>query len=39
MKLLFPTWITPDELSGMLDSIDDELLWGDIFARFLQDMS
>ncbi|MGB3904002.1 MAG: FkbM family methyltransferase, partial [Anaerolineae bacterium] len=39
MKLLFPTWITPDELYGMLDSIDDELLWGDIYAKFLQGMS
>ncbi len=35
MKLLLPTWVTSDELFKKLDSLQDELLVGDIYARFL----
>lgn len=35
MKLLFPTWVTPNELYEKLDSLEDVLLWGDIYAKFV----
>jgi FkbM family methyltransferase len=35
MKLLFPTWLTPNELCLKLDSLNDKYLWGDIYARFI----
>lgn len=34
MRLLFHPWAAPEELCEELSSIDDELLWGDIYARF-----
>ena len=35
MELLLPTWVTSDELFERLESSQDELLVGDIYARFL----
>jgi len=35
MKLLFSKWVEPNELYKKLDSIEDELFWGDIYARFI----
>ncbi len=34
MELLLPTWVTADELIKKLESIEDSLLWGDIYAKF-----
>lgn len=34
MKLVFPNWITSDELYQKLDSLKDKNLWGDIYAKF-----
>ena len=34
MQMLFQTWVTHEELYQRLDSIDDSLLWGDIYAKF-----
>ena len=34
MKLLFPAWVTPEELYTGLESLNDNNLWGDIYARF-----
>ncbi len=39
MNLLFPIWVTPHELYQKLDSLDDPLLWGDIYAKFLCEAS
>ena len=33
MELLLPIWVTSDELISKLESIDDNLLWGDIYAK------
>lgn len=35
MELVFSTWATSNELYEKLDSIEDELLWGDIYAKFV----
>jgi FkbM family methyltransferase len=34
MKLVYQTWVTPEELYMKLESLDDKDLWGDIYARF-----
>jgi FkbM family methyltransferase len=34
MKLLFPSWITAEELDQKLGSLKDKNLWGDIYAKF-----
>jgi len=34
MHMLFQTWVTAEELYQSLNSIDDSLLWGDIYAKF-----
>jgi hypothetical protein len=34
-KFLFQKWISPDELYEKIADLDDPLLWGDIYARFL----
>jgi FkbM family methyltransferase len=34
VKFLFPEWVTPEELYKKVDSSEDKLLWGDIFAKF-----
>ena len=34
-QLVFPSWATSEELYLKIDSIKDELLWGDIYAKFL----
>jgi hypothetical protein len=33
MEFLFHQWVTPERLYKKLQSIDDELLWGDIYAK------
>jgi len=33
MTLLRSEWMTPDALYGIIDSEDDPLLWGDVYAR------
>ncbi len=35
MKLLFPIWVNPDQLYKKLESMEDKLLWGDIYSRFI----
>jgi hypothetical protein len=37
MELLLPDWVTPKKLYEKLDSLEDELLWGDIYARSLSE--
>lgn len=34
MQLLFPAWVTAGNLLKKLNSIEDNLLWGDIYTRF-----
>ena len=34
VKFLFPEWVTPEELYKKIDSLEDKILWGDIFAKF-----
>lgn len=34
MELLFPDWVTPERLYEKLGSLEDELLWGDIYVKF-----
>lgn len=33
MELLLPNWVTADELFEKLDLIEDQLLWGDVYAK------
>jgi len=33
-KLLFPEWVTAEEIYKKIDSLEDKLLWGDVFAKF-----
>jgi FkbM family methyltransferase len=33
MELLSPAWLAPDRLYAILGSLDDRLLWGDIYAK------
>jgi len=33
MELLSPVWLAPDRLYAILDSLDDRLLWGEIYAK------
>jgi len=35
MKLLFKKWVTQNELCERIAKLDDKLLWGDIYAKFL----
>ncbi|HTD47946.1 MAG TPA: FkbM family methyltransferase [bacterium] len=35
MRFVFPTWVTSGELHAKLESMRDDLLWGDIYAKFL----
>jgi len=35
MELLFPDWTTPKELYEKIDSLEDEFLWGDIYAKLI----
>lgn len=35
MNLLFTDWVEPDELYEKVDSLDDEFLWGDVYAKLL----
>lgn len=35
MQMLFQTWVKPEELYQRLNLIDDSLLWGDIYAKFI----
>lgn len=35
MRLLLPVWVSADELGRQLAAIDDDLLWGDVYARFV----
>jgi len=34
-KFLFSKWVAPDELYEKIAELDNKLLWGDIYARFL----
>ena len=34
-KMLFQTWDTANKLYQRLDLVDDSLLWGDIYAKFI----
>lgn len=34
-KFLFSKWVAPDELYKKIAELDNKLLWGDIYARFL----
>lgn len=34
MELLFSCWVTSNKLYEKLDSLEDELLWGDIYVKF-----
>jgi len=34
MRLLLGTWVEPSELFKALSLIEDELLWGDVYAKF-----
>jgi FkbM family methyltransferase len=34
-KFLFSKWVAPDELCEKIAALDNKLLWGDIYARFL----
>jgi FkbM family methyltransferase len=34
-RFLFPKWVSPDELYERIAGLDDELLWGDLYAKFL----
>jgi len=38
MKFLFQKWVTPDELYEKIDQLEDERLWGDIYAKFSVDV-
>jgi FkbM family methyltransferase len=33
-QFLFPFWTTPEELYDQIDSIEEKLLWGDIYVNF-----
>lgn len=35
MEWLFTEWFTPDELCQWVDSMERNLFWGDIYARFI----
>jgi FkbM family methyltransferase len=35
MEFLFDHWVAPSDVYRALQSIDDELLWGDIYARLV----
>lgn len=35
MNLLSTDWVEPDELYEKVDSLDDEFLWGDVYAKLL----
>lgn len=34
-KMLFQSWVTAKKLYQRLDLVDDSLLWGDIYAKFI----